>query len=161
MICELCKKHKQKCLIQIDFCNFLFLLCFILCILRGKNQKLLSRFLCCKSSVLVRFNVFISWLKSRDLFSVKLCTTGKYHTHHLCDILLETQTLPLHHLHYKSCRRSFVISSSLLVSFATASAPYHSQEARHLTLSTVFFSCSLFTYNNLIIILSVKHSQSQ
>lgn len=102
VICDLCKNY----LIQIHFCNFLFLLCFILYILRGKNQKLLSRFSCCKSSVLVCLNVFISWLKSRDLFSVKLCTTGKYPTHHLCDILLEAKTLPLHHLHYKSCWRS-------------------------------------------------------
>lgn len=60
VICKLCKKHNQKYLIQIHFCNFLFLLCFILCILRGKNQKLLSRFSSCKSSVLALLNVFIS-----------------------------------------------------------------------------------------------------
>lgn len=129
--------------------------------LGGKNQKLLSRFLCCKSFVLECLNVFISWLKSRDLFRVKLCTTGKYPTCHLCDILLETKPLPVHHLHYKSCRRSFVISISLLASFAIVSVPYLSQEARYLTLSTAFFSYSGFTNNTLIIILSVKHSQSQ
>lgn len=35
----------------------------------------------------------------------------------------------------------FLISSSLLDSFAIVSVPYHSQEARYLKLSTVLFSC--------------------
>lgn len=140
VICELCKKHNQKYLIQIHFCNFLFLLCFILCILRGeKNQKLLSRFLCCKSSVLVHLNVFMSWLKSRDLFSSSSVQQGN-----TTQIIFVTYCWRIKHFPYiiystkvaeEVC---FVISSSLLVSFAIVSIPYHFLEAKHTQYCILF-----------------------
>lgn len=61
VICKLYKKTTIKNILS-KYIFVVFCFCFVLfyASLGEKNQKLLSRFLCCKSSVLVLLNVFSS-----------------------------------------------------------------------------------------------------
>lgn len=135
-----CVKNTIKNILS-KYIFVIFCFCFVsfYASLGGKNQKLLSRFLCCKSSVLVHLNVFMSWLKSRDLFSSSSVQQGN-----TTQIIFVTYCWRIKHFPYiiystkvaeEVC---FVISSSLLVSFAIVSVPYHSQEAKYTQYCILF-----------------------
>lgn len=144
-----CVKNTIKNILS-KYTFVVFCFCCILCILRGK--KIRNCFLgSCAANLLYwcfPMFLFLDWRAGTCLVSSSVQQGNTTH------IIFVTYCWRLKHCPYiiyttKGAEEVvvfwfgffLVISSSLLVSFATVSVPNHSQEARYLKLSTVFFSC--------------------